>query len=100
MKRTMITQISQLNLRKEKSVACIGFFDGVHLGHQALIDKTKERAKVLGVSSMLITFNPDPWSVIHQKSSVKHITPLKTKLEVLESYEIDEVVILKFDQNL
>lgn len=100
MKRTMITQIAQLNLRKEKSVACIGFFDGVHLGHQALIDKTKERAKALGVSSMLITFNPDPWSVIHQKSSVKHITPLKTKLEVLESYEIDEVVILKFDQNL
>lgn len=101
MKKTMITQISQLNLRKKKAVACIGFFDGVHLGHQALIKKTKERAKALNISSMLITFNPDPWAVLHKKSNVKHITPLKTKLEVIESMnQIDEVVILKFDGNL
>lgn len=100
MKKTMITQIAQINLRQNRSVACIGFFDGIHLGHQALIHKTKERSEALGIPSMLITFNPDPWSVIHKKSSVKHITPLKTKLEVIESYGIDEVIILKFDQNL
>ncbi|NLW15084.1 MAG: riboflavin biosynthesis protein RibF [Erysipelothrix sp.] len=100
MKRTMITNISQITFGKDKVVACIGFFDGLHKGHQVLINKTIERAKSLGIPSMLITFNPDPWAVLNKKSNVKHITPLKTKLEVIETFGIDEVVVLKFDSNL
>lgn len=97
--KTQINDLSQIGLRKEDVVACIGYFDGVHLGHQALITKTMERAKEIGAKSMLITFHPDPWSVINRKSNVKHITPLKTKLEVIESFGIDEVVIMKFDSS-
>ena len=97
--KTQINDLSQIGLRKEDVVACIGYFDGVHLGHQALITKTIERAKEIGAKSMLITFHPDPWSVINRKSNVKHITPLKTKLEVIESFGIDEVVIMKFDSS-
>ena len=100
MKKTVINHISQLTLRKEKAVACIGFFDGVHLGHQALIDKTIERANALGVPSLLITFNPDPWAVIRNKSNVKHITPLKTKIEIIQSMGMDEIIILNFDHHL
>lgn len=99
MKRTVVNSIGQIGLRKDRSVACIGFFDGLHLGHQALINETMKLAKEKHLTSMLITFNPDPWSVIHKKSSVKHITPLKRKLELLEEMGFDEVVILKFDQN-
>lgn len=97
--KTQINDLSQIGLRKEDVVACIGYFDGVHLGHQTLIKKTIERAKEIGAKSMLITFHPDPWSVINRKSNVKHITPLKTKLEVIESFGIDEVVIMKFDSS-
>ncbi len=100
MKRTMINTIGQIGLRKDKSVACIGFFDGLHLGHQALINKTIKLAKENNENAMLITFNPDPWAVIHKKSNVKHITPLKTKLEILEELGLDEVIILNFDHNL
>ena len=97
--KTQINDLSQIGLRKEDVVACIGYFDGVHLGHQALINKTIERAKELNAKSMLITFHPDPWSVINRKSNVKHITPLKTKLEVIQSFGIDEVIIMKFDSS-
>lgn len=100
MKKTVINSISQLNLRKDKSVACIGFFDGIHKGHQALINKTKEISQEKNIASMLITFNPDPWAVVNNKSNVKHITPLKRKLEILEEYDIDEFVILNFNSSL
>ena len=55
--KTQINDLSQIGLRKEDVVACIGYFDGVHLGHQALITKTIERAKEIGAKSMLITFH-------------------------------------------
>ena len=41
MKKINIKDVSQLGLTHEKIVACIGFFDGLHLGHQLLINKTK-----------------------------------------------------------
>lgn len=99
MKKTMINDISQIRLGTDRRVACIGFFDGVHLGHQTLINKTIERAKELGVQSTLITFNPDPWSVLNNKSSVKHITPIKEKLNVLESLGLDETIVINFTKS-
>lgn len=99
MKQRFIHQLAQLNLRKEKSVACIGFFDGVHLGHQALINKTKQRAEELDLPTMLITFDPDPWSVIHGKQNVKHITPLKRKIEIIKELGIDEMIVLTFNKD-
>ncbi len=41
-------------------VACIGYFDGLHKGHQALLQKTREIAHESGLKSALITFDPDP----------------------------------------
>lgn len=99
MKKKFIRDISQIVLNDTEYVACIGFFDGLHLGHQALINQTKSRAKDLGIESMLITFDPDPWSVLNKKSNVKHITPLKKKLQVIESFGIDNTVILHFDSD-
>lgn len=99
MNKKFIRDISQIVLNDRAYVACIGFFDGLHLGHQALINKTKSRAHELGIESMLITFDPDPWSVLNKKSNVKHITPLKKKLQVIESLGIDNTVILNFDSD-
>ena len=98
MKRTNIKDVSQLGLTHERIVACIGFFDGLHLGHQLLINKTKERAKALGVKSALITFDPDPWTIINRKSNVRHITPIKRKLDLIEKYGIDEAIVINFNK--
>lgn len=100
MKRTMINDVSKIHLTTDKIVACIGFFDGLHKGHQVLINKTIERAKELGIPSALITFDPDPWSVLNRKSGVRHITPLKRKFEVIEKLGIDEVIVLNFNSSV
>lgn len=97
MNRKYIKDISKIKTTKDKYVACIGFFDGIHYGHQALIHKTIERAKATNHKSLLITFDPDPWSVLNDKSGVKHITPLKKKTQLVESMGIDEIAIIHFD---
>ena len=52
------------NIKIERNVACIGYFDGVHKGHQLLIKKTVEIANKKGLQPYLITFKPDPYEVI------------------------------------
>lgn len=80
----------------DKRVACIGYFDGLHRGHQALINKTIRIAKEKGYRSTLITFDPDPWQVLQKKDKVKHITPLKDKAMLLEEMGLDTLIILHF----
>ncbi|WP_159519414.1 riboflavin biosynthesis protein RibF [Erysipelothrix urinaevulpis] len=80
--------------------ACIGYFDGVHLGHQKLINKTIAVAKEKGLKSALITFDPDPWTVIHNKNKVNHITPIKEKMRLIASLGIDELIIVQFNKEV
>lgn len=82
-----------------KNVSCIGFFDGVHLGHQALIKKTVELAKEKKVKPFLITFYPDPADIISSKKT-KHINTLNRRIELFEKFEIDSVIIIEFDKEV
>lgn len=81
------------------NVSCIGNFDGVHLGHQALISKTVELANSLKVLPFVITFDKDPIDVISSKKE-KHITTLNKRIKLFEKFGIKGVVIVKFDQDL
>lgn len=82
--------------------ACIGYFDGVHLGHRALIEKTIETAKQNHSESALITFDPDPWVAIKSvdPSSIKHITTFRERLNRVVELGIQNVVILKFTKEM
>lgn len=92
--------IKDKNIPKLKpSVACIGYFDGIHLGHQKLIKETIKQAKKLNVDSCLICFEPDPVDVITSKKN-KHITSFANRLNIIESYGIDKIIVIKFDNNL
>lgn len=99
MDRKYINELSKIKLNEKRYVACIGFFDGIHKGHQALIEKTTQLAKEKNLKSMLITFDPDPWSVLNKSSNVKHITPLKRKQRLIEDMGIDTLIILKFNSD-
>ena len=59
---------------EENLVACIGYFDGLHRGHQALVQKTLEVAKQMKAVPTMISFEPDPRVVIKGISNFKHIT--------------------------
>ncbi|MDF9823905.1 riboflavin kinase/FMN adenylyltransferase [Breznakia sp. PF5-3] len=85
---------------KEPSVACIGFFDGVHKGHQLLIHKTLETARDKKFSSACITFHEDPWIVLKNEKYIENVTPVKKRLEKISAYGIERCYLLHFDKTM
>ena len=90
----------QLNLANEATTAyslAVGFFDGVHKGHQAVIQNAKEMAKQLHIESAVMTFDPHPSIVLGgRKEQVFYITPLQQKLDVLEDFGVENVFVVHF----
>lgn len=81
-------------------VATIGNFDGVHRGHRMVIEEVIARAHTLGIASLAITFDPHPVFVLRPDSTLKLITPLQRKLELLAETGIDATLVLPFDHEL
>jgi riboflavin kinase/FMN adenylyltransferase len=82
------------------SVVTIGTFDGVHWGHQLLIQRVKEEARRRGLLSAVVTFDKIPRTVINPDLRVSRLTPLPERLRLLASLEVDQVVPLTFDTEL
>lgn len=80
--------------------ACIGYFDGLHIGHQKLIEEVLSISKENGTLSALITFEPDPWAVLKQLDAIPHITPMKQRMKLGEKLGIDIWIILHFDKEM
>lgn len=97
----MVKKISKIDDIKDigPTVACIGYFDGVHLGHQKLISKTIKQAKKLKVQSTLICFEPDPVEVVTGKKS-KHLTSYANRINIIYSFGIDNIIVIKFNDEL
>ncbi|HEY8341984.1 MAG TPA: adenylyltransferase/cytidyltransferase family protein [Calditerricola sp.] len=77
------------------SVVTIGAFDGVHLGHQALIRRAVAQARTLGVPSVVYTFDPPPRCYLQR---VPMLTPLEEKVRRLAQLGVDHVVVARFDE--
>ncbi|MCP3992508.1 MAG: bifunctional riboflavin kinase/FAD synthetase [Actinomycetia bacterium] len=75
----------------------IGFYDGVHLGHQAVIQATQRRAEQLGVKMAVVTFDPHPAYVLRPESAPKLLTNLDQKLDLLDQCGVETVVVVPFD---
>ncbi len=76
----------------------IGAFDGVHLGHQAVLRLVHELAQARGLSATVLTFDRHPAEIVRPDSSPKLLTTLEQKLELLEATgAVDECVVLPFD---
>ncbi|MEG3585711.1 MAG: bifunctional riboflavin kinase/FAD synthetase [Actinomycetota bacterium] len=80
------------------TVATIGVFDGVHLGHQGLIALVVDKAKSLGLYSAIVTFDQHPTQVTSPQNAPKTLTKLDRKLELFQENGIDYVYLIKFDQ--
>ena len=81
---------------KSNFAATIGNFDGVHLGHQELIDKIKQAAKKNNLKTKVITFNPYPFEFFQWKK--KRILSEFDKNDILKKLGIDEIKSIKFDE--
>lgn len=86
-----------LKPRHRGCVTTIGNFDGVHLGHQAVIGQLAEKAEELGLPIQAILFEPQPQEFFHPDAAVPRLTRLREKLQVLRRYSVDRVLCLRFD---
>ncbi len=82
------------------TVLTIGVFDGVHRGHQHLIDTVRERAAALGCLSGVVTLYPHPQQVLFPGHPLGYITTLEERLRLLRAQQVDWVAVLRFDQEL
>jgi len=82
------------------SVAAIGNFDGVHLGHQEILSAVVAEANSLGTRSVAITFNPHPEQFLRPARAPRLLTPMQERVKLLAATGIDAVVVLPFDADL
>ena len=100
----LIRNLNQINHQLPKLALTIGNFDGVHLAHQKIIEKTQEIARKNNLSSALLSFEPHPILFLNKnKSDFNHdfrITNLANKINLLKKYNLDYIIILPFNNNL
>ena len=82
--------------RSRDAVVTIGVFDGVHLGHQALISTVARRAAELGVTSGCVTFSPHPEDVLRPESDITHLAAVEDRLSAIKALGVAEVVVMEF----
>lgn len=78
----------------------IGSYDGLHLGHQAIIKRVIERAKSGGGEAVLLTFEPHPAKILYPRLDIRLITPYPEKMMLLERFGIDVTISLPFTRDL
>jgi riboflavin kinase / FMN adenylyltransferase len=78
----------------------VGSFDGIHLGHQAVLREIDRRARAADRASVLVTFDPHPLEVVNPKAAPPLLTTGPERLEILAQSPLDYVLLLRFDRYL
>ena len=81
------------------SVLTIGNFDGVHLGHQAMLDKAKSLAKSQQLASMVMIFEPQPREFFSPQTAPARLTNLAEKTQLIAEHRIDNLIVANFDND-
>jgi riboflavin kinase/FMN adenylyltransferase len=79
-----------------RPVLTVGNFDGIHVGHRAILDTVVSRARALGGEAVVYTFDPHPRKVLHPERAPKLLTTLEQRLELLEEAGVDAVIVETF----
>src|SRR5579871_5532285 len=82
------------------SIVCVGAFDGVHLGHRALLERVSARARSERLVSCAVTFEPIPREFFARSAPVPRLGSAREKLERLFDAGIERVLMLRFDSQL
>lgn len=81
-------------------VATIGNFDGVHLGHQAVLTQLAMKGDMLGLPAVVITFEPQPFEYFVPEKAPARLTRFREKVEALRAYSIQQLCVLRFNEVL
>ena len=80
------------------SVVTVGTFDGIHLGHQKLINKVLSISKTENLRSIVLTFDPHPRTILNNDSNISLLTTKTEKNKILESFNIDYLITQQFSK--
>jgi riboflavin kinase/FMN adenylyltransferase len=94
----IVRGLDRLPLSDEPSVATVGFFDGVHLGHRAVVERTVEAARERGARSVAVTFDRHPREILTPGQEPRLLTTVDRKARLLEGAGVDVLVVLEFTQ--
>ncbi len=95
----IVRGIGALPLNHEPAVVTVGFFDGVHVGHQAVCARTVERARERGVRSVAVTFDRHPREILTPGKEPRLLTTVERRAQLIERTGIDALVVLEFDRD-
>lgn len=96
----LIRGLHNLRARHQGCVATIGNFDGVHLGHQRVLEQVKSKAAELGLPSVVIIFEPQPREFFTPEHAAPRLTRFGEKVRFLEFAGVDRVLCLMFNTRL
>src|SRR3954471_12262245 len=96
----VITDLEDPPWPGERAVVTIGAYDGVHLGHQAVIADVRQLAVGANARSVVLTFDRHPATVVRPESAPQLLTDSEQKLQLLASTGVDATVVLTFDEVL
>jgi len=94
----LIRGLHNLRPRHVGCVATIGNFDGVHLGHQAVLGQLVEKGRELGLPTTVIIFEPQPLEFFQPGKLPPRLTRLREKLQALKRYSVDRVLCINFNE--
>ncbi len=95
----LIRGLHNLQPRHVGCVATIGNFDGVHLGHQAVLGQLVEKGQALGLPTTVIIFEPQPLEIFQPGKVPPRLTRLREKLQALKRYSVDRVLCINFNEH-
>ena len=96
----LIRGLHNIRPKHKGCVATIGAFDGVHRGHQAVLNKLKEKAQELGLPSLVITLEPLPREFFAPKKAPARVMSFREKYQALKEQGIDRVLRVHFNREL
>ncbi len=84
-----------------RTVVVIGNFDGVHLGHQRVIERARDVAQSLGVTHVVaVTFDPHPMAVLRPEHAPVSLTTIEVRAELLAAHGVEAVFVVEFDNDV
>lgn len=96
----LIRGLHNLAARHRGCAATIGNFDGVHRGHQAVVTQLADKARALGLPTLLVLFEPQPQEFLRPRAAPARLMRLREKMLALRSLPVDRVLCVRFDARL
>ncbi|WP_317132155.1 bifunctional riboflavin kinase/FAD synthetase [Paenimyroides baculatum] len=83
----------------QKTIVTLGTFDGMHIGHQAILNKLKLQKKIYGYETLVLTFFPHPRMVLKTDHQISLLNTIDERIKLIDHFGIDHLVVQEFTQD-